>query len=419
MDILRDLEMRGLLNQTTDRENLEKQLAEGKTALYCGFDPTADSLHIGNLVSVLLLRRFQQAGHQPIALVGGATGLIGDPSGKSNERTLNEQEIVQNWSDRIKHQLSRFLNFESDVNPAKVVNNYDWLGSINIISFLRDTGKSFSINYMLAKDSVESRLESGISFTEFAYMILQSYDFLHLFQHENCRLQIGGSDQWGNITAGLELIRKSGEEERAYGLTTPLVTKNDGTKFGKTESGTIWLDADKTTPYEFYQFWINTDDRDVISFLKYFTFLSHEEIDQLAKLAQSEPEKRAAQEALAREVTALVHGEKALEQATKISEALFSGKVSELTAREITQGFKDVPSFTMETKEEINLVDLLVYSKVSTSKRQAREDVQNGAVYVNGERIQDIDRTIGENDRIGGQYVIIRRGKKNYTLIEY
>lgn len=419
MDILHDLEFRGLIHQMTDRESLNKQLNEGMIALYCGFDPTADSLHIGSLLVILCLRRFQQAGHQPIALVGGGTGLIGDPSGKANERTLNEKETVVQWSDSIKRQLSRFLDFNAPSNPAKVVNNYDWLGEMNVISFLRDVGKNFSLNYMLAKDSVESRLSSGISFTEFSYMILQSVDFLHLYQKEGCRLQIGGSDQWGNITAGLELIRRTGEESQAFGLTAPLVTKSDGTKFGKTESGTIWLDAEKTTPYEFYQFWVNTDDRDVIQFLKYFTFMSQEEIIELEELTRSNPEKRQAQYTLAKEVTELVHGTDALNQAIKISEALFSGNVTDLTAEEIQQGFKDVPSYTLQSKEAIGLIDLLVESKVSPSKRQAREDVANGAVYINGERTQELDKKIDAFDRIGDKYVIIRRGKKNYTLIEY
>lgn len=252
MDLLKDLEYRGLLNQATDQEELSKRLSEGSIALYCGFDPTADSLHIGNLVSILILKRFQLAGHRPIALVGGATGLIGDPSGKANERTLNTKEVVESWSAKIQKQLSRFLDFDAKDNAAKVVNNYDWLGQMNLITFLRDMGKNFSLNYMLSKESVDSRLATGISFTEFSYMILQSIDFLELYRKEGCRLQVGGSDQWGNITAGLELIRRSGEEDRAFGLTTPLVTKSDGTKFGKTESGTIWLDPERTSPYEFY-----------------------------------------------------------------------------------------------------------------------------------------------------------------------
>jgi len=418
MELLKDLEWRGLINQVTDKEGLEKLLSDEKVSLYCGFDPTADSLHIGNLAAILTLRRFQLAGHQPIALVGGATGLIGDPSGKKSERSLNGKEVVQQWTENIKKQLVRFLDFEATENPAQIVNNYDWIGSLDVISFLRDVGKNFGINYMLAKESVQSRIETGISFTEFSYMILQSLDFLKLYQQENCKLQIGGSDQWGNITAGLELIRKTEEEAKAFGLTIPLVTKADGTKFGKTESGTIWLDAEKTSPYEFYQFWINTDDRDVIKYLKYFTFLSKEEIEQLEKELQQSPEKRAAQKALAEELTKLVHGEEALKQAIKISEALFSGSISNLTAEEIKQGFKDVPSFEFEG-EEVPLVELLVMSKIVPSKRQAREDVSNGAIYINGERIQDVDKTLTKGDRIEGQFTVIRRGKKKYYLIKY
>ncbi|HHY21150.1 MAG TPA: tyrosine--tRNA ligase [Bacilli bacterium] len=418
MDLLKDLEYRGLVNQMTDEEGLRKALAEGSLTLYCGFDPTADSLHIGHLMTVLMLRRFQLAGNTPLALVGGATGLIGDPSGKKAERTLNEAEIVAEWSDKIKQQLSQFLDFEGE-HAARIVNNYDWLGKLTLTEFLRDVGKNFSLNYMLAKDSVESRIETGISFTEFTYMILQSYDFLHLFEKENCRLQIGGSDQWGNITAGLELIRKStDEEDKAFGFTIPLVTKADGTKFGKTEGGAVWLDASKTTPYEFYQFFVNTDDRDVVRFLKYFTFLEHAEIDELEKAVAEEPHKRLAQRRLAEEVTKLVHGEEALTQAIKISEALFSGDIQELSAAEIAQGFKDVPSFEC-TESEISLLDLLVQAKISPSKRQGREDIQNGAIYVNGERVVDLERMMTEADRIEGQFTIIRRGKKKYTLIKY
>lgn len=418
MDLLKDLEYRGLVNQVTDLEGLTKQLEEGKITLYCGFDPTGDSLHIGHLLTILTLRRFQLAGHKPLALVGGATGLIGDPSGKKAERTLNEKEIVVQFSDRIKNQLSRFLDFEGE-NKAKIVNNYDWIGNLDVISFLRDVGKNFGINYMLAKDSVESRIQSGISFTEFSYMILQSYDFLKLFEEENCRLQIGGSDQWGNITAGLELIRKSTNDEgKAYGFTIPLVTKSDGTKFGKTEGGAIWLDDEKTSPYELYQFLINTDDRDVVKFLKYFTFLSHDEINGLAEEVDNSPEKRVAQRRLAEEVTKLVHGEEALNQAIKISEALFSGDIAKLNASEIRQGFKDVPSFECN-ETEISLLDLLVTAKITPSKRQGREDIQNGAVYVNGERTTELEKMITKADRIEGQFTIIRRGKKKYFLIKY
>ncbi len=419
MDILQDLEFRGLINQQTDAEGLKELLEKEMVKLYCGFDPTADSLHIGHMLPILILRRFQQAGHQPIALVGGGTGLIGDPSGKKAERQLNEKETVAMFSQRIKEQLSRFLDFEKENNPAIIANNYDWIGSLDVITFLRDIGKNFGLNYMLAKDSVASRLETGISFTEFSYMILQSYDFLNLYQTYGCKLQVGGSDQWGNITAGLELIRKTEEDAKAFGLTVPLVTKADGTKFGKTEGGAVWLDPEKTTPYEFYQFWINTDDRDVVKYLKYFTFLSHEEINELEKQTLEAPEKREAQKALAAEMTKLVHGEEALQQAIKISQALFSGSVAELTAAEIKQGFKDVPSFTHEGEDEVGLIDLLVNSKISSSKRQAREDIANGAIYVNGERTQDVNRVLTKEDRIEGQFTIIRRGKKKYYLIKY
>ncbi|MFD0770582.1 tyrosine--tRNA ligase [Bacillus sp. CGMCC 1.60114] len=418
MNILQDLEFRGLINQQTDAEGLQELLEKESVKLYCGFDPTADSLHIGHMLPILILRRFQQAGHQPIALVGGGTGLIGDPSGKKAERTLNEKETVAFFSERIKEQLSSFLDFEKAGNPAIIANNYDWIGSLDLITFLRDIGKNFGLNYMLAKDTVASRLETGISFTEFSYMILQSYDFLNLYQTYNCKLQIGGSDQWGNITAGLELIRKSEEDAKAFGLTVPLVTKSDGTKFGKTEGGAVWLDPEKTTPYEFYQFWINTDDRDVVKYLKYFTFLSHEEILELEKQVAEAPEKREAQKALASEMTKLVHGEAALEQAIKISAALFSGSVAELTAAEIEQGFKDVPSVERNTEDAL-LVDVLVESKISPSKRQAREDITNGAVYVNGERTQELDYTVTEKDRIEDKFTIIRRGKKKYFLIRY
>ncbi|AIW82906.1 tyrosine--tRNA ligase [Bacillus mycoides] len=418
MGILQDLEFRGLINQQTDAEGLEQLLEKESVKLYCGFDPTADSLHIGHMLPVLMLRRFQLAGHQPIALVGGGTGMIGDPSGKKAERTLNTKDTVAYYTESIKNQLSNFLEFENVDNPATMANNYDWLGNLDVITFLRDIGKNFGLNYMLAKDTVASRLETGISFTEFSYMILQSYDFLNLYQQHNCRLQIGGSDQWGNITAGLELIRKSEEDAKAFGLTIPLVTKSDGTKFGKTEGGAIWLDPEKTTPYEFYQFWINTDDRDVVKYLKYFTFLSHEEILELEKQVTEAPEKRAAQKSLGSEMTKLVHGEEALEQAIKISAALFSGSVAELTASEIEQGFKDVPSVE-RTAEDTVLIDLLVESKISPSKRQAREDVTNGAIYVNGERTQALDYVVTENDRIEGKFTIIRRGKKKYFLIRY
>lgn len=419
-NLLEDLSFRGLIQQMTDEEGLNKQLNEEKIRLYSGFDPTADSLHIGHLLPILTLRRFQLAGHHPIALVGGATGLIGDPSGKKAERTLNTQDIVVEWSQKIKNQLSRFLDFDAGENPAVIANNFDWIGKMSIIDFLRDVGKNFGINYMLAKDTVSSRIETGISYTEFSYMILQSYDFLNLYREKNCKLQIGGSDQWGNITAGLELIRKSEEEgAKAFGLTIPLVTKADGTKFGKTEGGAIWLDKEKTSPYEFYQFWINTDDRDVVKYLKYFTFLSKEEIEAYAEKAETAPEKREAQKRLAEEVTVLVHGREAFEQAVHISQALFSGNIKELSAQDVKVGFKDVPSLEKDRSEELSLVDVLVESKLSPSKRQAREDIQNGAVYINGERQTDTGHLLTAEDRIEDQFTVLRRGKKKYFLITY
>lgn len=418
MNLIHDLESRGLIYQVTDRETLEKELDSNQIALYCGFDPTGDSLHIGHLVMIVTMRRFQLAGHTPIALVGGGTGMIGDPSGRSTERNLNELEIVQEWSERIKNQLMRSLDFDGEA-PAKIMNNYEWLGKLSMIEFLRDIGKHFPVNYMLSKDSVTSRMETGISFTEFSYMILQAYDFLNLYEKADCRLQIGGSDQWGNITAGLELIRRNGHEKPAFGVTFPLITKSDGTKFGKTAGDAIWLDPEKTTPYEFYQFWLNTEDRDVIRFIKYFTFLPQEDIAELEQEVETAPEKRVAQRRLAEEMTIFTHSQEALEQAMKISEALFSGELSDLSASDIKQGFKEFPTYTAESKEDIGLLDLLVNAKVVSSKRQAREDVQNGAIYLNGERITDLQYTVTEADRIEDQFTIIRRGKKKYTLIKY
>lgn len=419
MSLIEDLQWRGIVYQQTDEEGIQNTLVKEKISLYCGVDPTADSMHIGHLLPFLTLRRFQKEGHRPIVLVGGATGLIGDPSGKSEERKLQTLETVQHNVDCIKGQLKRIFDFESE-NGAIMVNNYDWAGSMDIVTFLRDFGKHVGVNYMLAKDTISSRLETGISFTEFTYTILQAMDFLHLFENHNCKMQIGGSDQWGNITTGLELIRKMAPEgSKAYGLTIPLVTKADGTKFGKTESGAIWLDPEKTSPYEFYQFWINTADADVIKYLKFFTFLSREEIENLEKAVQEEPHLRKAQKALAEEMTRLIHGNEALEQAIKITGALFSGDIKNLSASEIKQGFKDVPSYEHSEGEELGIVDLLVAAKISPSKRQAREDVTNGAVSVNGERVTELDYTLTDKDKIEGQFTVIRRGKKKYFLIKY
>ncbi|HWQ72732.1 MAG TPA: tyrosine--tRNA ligase [Desulfitobacteriaceae bacterium] len=420
MNIIDDLKNRGLLYQSTNEEALRNRLAKGPITLYCGFDPTSDSLHIGSLLPILALRRFQLAGNISIALVGGGTGLIGDPSGKASERALNPKETVEQWSIQIKKQLERFLDFETSINPAIIVNNYDWLGSLQVIEFLRDIGKNFPLSIMLAKDSVESRLSKGISFTEFSYMILQSYDFLKLNELFNCELQIGGSDQWGNITAGIDLIRRISlnEDKEIHGLTIPLVMKSDGTKFGKTESGTIWLDADKTSPYKFYQFWLNTDDRDVIQYLNYFTFLSNEEILELADQLAKKPEKRNAQRALAQQVTVLVHGQAAMQRAEKISQALFTGKLTELSADEIEEGLSDVPSTSVEN-DQISLVELLAQTGVAPSKRGARELIQSGAIYINDVRYTNIEAMVTQLERLAGKYLIIRRGKKNYYLIKF
>lgn len=419
IDVLDDLEYRGLIYQVTNREKLGSKLSRERVMLYCGFDPTADSLHIGSLLPILTLVRFQKAGHIPIALVGGGTGLIGDPSGRSTERTLNGPEIVAAWTESLKKQLSRFLDFDAQPNAARLISNYDWLSKLNVISFLRDVGKHFTVNYMLAKDSVDSRLAQGISFTEFSYMILQAYDFYKLNAEQGCSLQIGGSDQWGNITAGLDLIGKMGGERDAYGLTLPLVTKSDGKKFGKSESGAVWLDRNKTTAYQFYQFWINTDDADVVRFLKYFTFLSRQEIEELEEELKANPEKRVAQKTLAREVTRIVHGEEAVVTAEKVTQSLFSGDVSELGEDELIEAMKDMASAVVEEEGDVPLVDLLVASGLAPSKRQARQDIESGAVHVNGQKQSGIDTVIGREQRLFGKYVILRRGKKNYAGITF
>lgn len=413
-----ELKARGLVYQVTDEEALQKQLNESSVKLYIGFDPTADSLHIGHLLPILMLRRFQQNGHVPIALVGGGTGMIGDPSFKDAERSLNTLDTVKAWSESIKAQLARFIDFDDTHNPAILANNYDWLGKLSLIDFLRDVGKNFTINYMMSKESVKRRIETGISYTEFAYQLLQAYDFLKLYETQGCLLQLGGSDQWGNITSGIELLRRE-QEVQGFGLTMPLITKADGTKFGKTEGNAVWLDADKTSPYEFYQFWINTDDRDVVKFLKYFTFLSLEEITAIETEFQAAPEKRVAQKALAQAVTTLVHGQAAYEQAVKISQALFNGEIQSLSAAEIQQGFKDVPTYEVSATEDHKLVELLVAAKIEPSKRQAREDIQNGAIYVNGKRIQDLTAEITAAEKIEDRFTVIRRGKKKYFLLKH
>lgn len=418
-ELIKDLQWRGLLYQQTDAEGMEKLLSEEKVSLYVGVDPTADSMHIGHIVPLLTLRRFQQAGHRPILLVGGATGMIGDPSGRSTERNLLTAEQIDKNVAGLKAQMERIFDFGDEQNGAKLVNNYDWISKLNVIEFLRDYGKLININYLLAKDTIASRLETGISFTEFTYTIIQGIDFNHLYDNYNVKIQVGGSDQWGNITTGLEVIRKTHDEDaKAFGITIPLVTKADGTKFGKTAGGAVWLDAEKTTPYEFYQFWINSADADVIKYLKIFTFLNREEIEALEVSVQEEPHLRKAQKALAEEMTRLIHGEEALETAQRITAALFSGDLKALSASEMKDAFKDVPS-TELGKEDKNIVDLLVEANISSSKRQAREDVTNGAISINGEKVTDLEYVIDGKDRLEDEFAIIRRGKKKYHMVKF
>lgn len=413
-EILADLEWRGAVNQVTDLDGLQKLTEEKAVSLYCGADPTGDSLHIGHLIPFMILKRFQMAGHHPIIVIGGGTGSIGDPSGRKSERQLQTMDQVQHNKEALTKQMTRLFGTKN----FDIVDNYDWLSKISLLDFLRIYGKEFPINVMLNKEVVASRLSAGISFTEFTYQILQSIDFLTLYREHDVQLQIGGADQWGNITAGTDLIHKlEGSEARVYGLTIPLMLKADGTKFGKTAGGAVWLDAEKTTPYEFYQFWLNQDDRDVVKYLKYFTFLSHDEIEALAEKVATEPEKREAQRTLAREVTNFVHGQKAVEEAEHISAALFTGDLTDLSAEEIEQGFKGMPSATI-APTKINLVEFLVdLTKIEPSRRQAREDIQNGAIYVNGQRQNETDFEVDTNAAFDGKFVIIRKGKKKYTLV--
>ncbi|MYF75252.1 MAG: tyrosine--tRNA ligase [Gemmatimonadetes bacterium] len=418
MDVLDDLAFRGYIFQMTDEDKLRRRLAEGQMTLYCGFDPTADSLHAGSLVPIMGLRRFQDAGHKPIALVGGGTGLIGDPSGKAEERQLNSLEVVQAYTESQRAQLEKYLDFEAGHNPALMVSNYTWLSELRTIEFLRDVGKHFSIGYMLGKEAVSSRLSTGISFTEFSYMVLQAYDFMALNREYGCELQIGGSDQWGNITAGIELCRRV-LNKTVYGLTFPLLEKSDGTKFGKTETGTLWLDPEKTSPYQFYQFWVNVADRDVVKFLKLFTFLSRERIEELEREVEARPEKREAQRVLAEEVTTFIHGAAAKDRAVHISEALFYGNLRDLNEQEIAEGFSVVLSYTLKGVDEVVLIDLLVDARISSSRRQAREDIRTGAIYINGERCTDMSHVLKPSERLAGKYLVIRRGKRSYFLVSW
>lgn len=418
MNIFEELKERGLVFQTTDEEALEKALTQGSISFYSGYDPTADSLHLGHLVPILVMRHLQLAGHKPFPLVGGATGLIGDPSFKDAERSLQTKDTVQDWSNKIKAQLERFINFETGDNKAVMVNNYDWMKGLTFIDFLRDVGKYFTINYMMSKESVKKRLETGISYTEFAYQIMQGYDFFVLNQDHNVTLQIGGSDQWGNMTAGTELLRRKADKT-GHVLTVPLITDSTGKKFGKSEGNAVWLDADKTSPYELYQFFLNVMDTDAVRFLKIFTFLSLDTIKDIAEQFAEAPHERLAQKTLAKEVVTLVHGEAAYQEAINITEQLFSGNIKGLSVKELKQGLSNVPSFDVSSDQNLNIVELLVAAGISPSKRQAREDVQNGAIYINGDRQQDLAYTLQENDKLEGQLTVIRRGKKKYFVLNH
>lgn len=419
MNIFDELKARGLVFQTTDEAALSKALTEDMVSYYVGYDPTADSLHLGNLVLILTMKRLQMAGHKPYALVGGATGLIGDPSFKDSERSLQTKDTVTKWSGKIRSQLERFLDFENGENKAEMTNNYNWFENLTFIDFLRDVGKHFTVNYMISKDSVKSRMESGISYTEFAYQIMQGYDFYELNQLHNVTLQLGGSDQWGNMTAGTELLRRKANKQ-GHVITIPLITDSTGKKFGKSEGNAIWLDADKTSPYEMYQFWLNVDDADAVKMLKIFTFLSLEEIAEIEEQFEAARHERLAQKVLAREVVSLVHGKVAYEQAVKTSEILFGGgDLRQLDAKSILTGLKAAPQHQVTDDEDLTLVELLISAGIAPSKRQAREDITNGAIYINGERVQALDYVLKDSDKIENRLTVIRRGKKKNFVLTY
>jgi tyrosyl-tRNA synthetase len=417
--VLQDFEQRGLIADVTTPAELDAHLTEAPRTVYVGFDPTADSLHVGSLVPLLALRRCQLAGHRPIVLVGGGTGLIGDPAGKAGERALNPEEQVAACAARLKEQVRPFLDFDRGDCAAILVDNYEWLSRLEVIPFLRDIGKHFSVGAMVARDSVRTRLGAGISYTEFSYQVLQAYDFLALSERYSCTVQMGGSDQWGNITAGIDLIRRV-RGTSAHGLTVPLVTKSDGTKFGKTESGTIWLDPARTSAYEMYQFWFNTADADIGRFLKYFTFLPPAEIDEMVRQSAAAPEKREAQRVLAREVTRLVHGPGGLAEAEVITEALFRGDVARLGERQLRDALEGAPSSVLpgDATTAIAVVDLLLASGLASSKRVARELISQGAIQLNGQPVGDPARTVSPaSEALHGRYLVLRKGKKSYHLV--
>jgi len=418
-DFVRELKWRGVLYDYTEGlENLK-----GRIVGYIGFDPTAKSLHVGSLLPLITLSRFQRFGNIPIAVIGGGTGLIGDPSGKTKERPLLSKAEIDENAESIRLQIEKFLDFKAKENPAKIVNNYDWLWEIRLVDFLRDIGKHITVNYMLQKESVRNRIqrEEGISFTEFSYMLLQAFDFLVLYEREGCVLQMGGSDQWGNITAGIDLIRKV-KGGKAYGLVFPLITTSSGVKFGKTEEGTVWLDPNLTSPFKFYQFWINTEDADVIRYLKYFTFLGRKEIEELEESLKKEPEKREPHRVLAREVTRMVHGEDALRRAERATRVLFGEEIGDLNLKEILEIFSDVPSKEI-SKEKIGgdgypLVDLLVEVGLFPSKGEARRAISGGGVYINNVRVTDMHAKVSVSHAVEGKVIIFRKGKKNYFLVK-
>jgi len=416
-DILDDLHWRGLIAQSTDEKALREALAGGPITYYCGFDPTAPSLHVGNLVQILVLRRLQQAGHRPIALVGGATGLVGDPK-PTAERTLNDREVVAGWVERIRDQIEPYLDFSGD-NAARLVNNLDWTAPMSAIELLRDVGRHFRVNRMLAKEAVSARLESdtGISYTEFSYQILQGLDFLELYRRHGCTLQTGGSDQWGNLTAGVDLVHRA-EGRSLHLLATPLVTKADGTKFGKTETGTLWLDPDLTSPFAFYQYWINVDDRDVVDYLKFFSFRGQEEIEKLAEATRSRPQARSAQRALAEELTELVHGPEECARAVDASRALFGqGALEDLDERTLSVSLAELPRWSA-TGAAVSVVDALVGTGLVPSRAAARRTIKEGGAYLNNESVTDEDAVIDKSGFLHGRWAVLRRGKRHLAAVE-
>ncbi|WP_118987831.1 tyrosine--tRNA ligase [Photorhabdus sp. CRCIA-P01] len=417
-NLIKQLQERGLIAQVTDENALAERLAQGPVSLYCGFDPTADSLHLGHLVPLLCLKRFQLAGHKPVALVGGATGLIGDPSFKATERKLNTEATVKEWVEKIRRQVSPFLDFDCGENSAKTANNYDWFGNMDVLTFLRDIGKHFSVNQMINKEAVKQRLnrdDVGISFTEFSYNLLQSYDFARLSEVHGVELQIGGSDQWGNITSGIDLTRRINQKQ-VFGMTVPLITKSDGTKFGKTEGGAVWLDPKKTSPYKFYQFWINTADADVYRFLKFFTFMNLEDIDALEEEDKNSGKAPRAQYVLAEQVTGMVHGEEGLAAAKRITESLFSGAAADLTEADFAQLAQDgMP--VIELEKGADLQQALVNAGLVPSRGQARTMISSNAVAINGEKQSEPEYLFTDSNRLFGRYTLLRRGKKHDCLI--